>query len=451
MVLYALILGVLLLIFLAKTVPPMIMEHREAELESAMAELTSTEQLLGSLKAKADHISGEIVKKDRELRRLAEQQKAVDQWFERLKGLFQREENRKKRAEIDRKERAVRGEMSRLAEQRKEIRIAGGESEEEVERKAELLEKKKQELADLRAMQERFDRLVREQLGRLAWLALGLLILLTVVPLVWKIMAFFILAPLAQRSAPIVLGEEVLKLPPISATESRPAQRIALAANDVLMTKVDYLQGSMGDDEKRTKWLMDWRYPFSSLAAGMFLLTSIRNRSAAQGQVTLSSQEDATEELSVLMVPDGRWMVFRPRYLVAIAHPGNAQPEIKSRWVWNRLHAWVNLQFRYMMVRGPVKLVFSAQRGTQVEKVLPEFSGRRVNSRLTVAFSPHLKYAPVRAETFVSYLRGKNPLFDDFFSGKGSVIQQQVTGTKRNPAARIWEGVFGAVGKIFGI
>jgi hypothetical protein len=31
------------------------------------------------------------------------------------------------------------------------------------------------------------------------------------------------------------------------------------------------------------------------------------------------------------------------------------------------------------------------------------------------------------------------------------VIQQQVTGTKRNPVARIWESVFGAIGKVFGI
>jgi len=74
-----------------------------------------------------------------------------------------------------------------------------------------------------------------------------------------------------------------------------------------------------------------------------------------------------------------------------------------------------------------------------------------VNSHLTVAFSPHLNYSPRRAETFVAYLWGKNALFDDFFQGSGLVIQQQVSGGKKNPAARIWEGVFGAVGKVFGI
>lgn len=450
-VVFAVIFGVLLLIFLARTVPPMIMEQREAELQRAMEELSSTEQLLGTLRAKAEDIGDEIEVRNRELRDLAEQQRELNRWFAKLRGLFQGEEKRRSEEAIARRKKAVRQELVRLAEERKEIRVAGGESEEEVERKAALLAQKQEELRELRAMRDRFDRLVRDQLASLAWVALGLLVLMTLVPFVWKILAFFVVAPFAQRSAAIVLGKDVEHVPPISASESRPAQRISLAAGEVLLTKVDYLQGSMGDDEKQTKWLMDWRYPFSSLAAGMFLLTSIRNRGAVPGQVTLSSQEDATEELSVVMVPAGRWMVFRPRFLVALAYPGDKRPEIESRWVWNRLHAWVNLQFRYMMVRGPVKFVFAAQRGTQVERVLPEYTGRRVNSRLTVAFSPHLRYAPVRAETFVSYLRGKNPLFDDFFSGKGSVIQQQVTGTKRNPAARLWESIFGAVGKVFGI
>jgi len=62
-----------------------------------------------------------------------------------------------------------------------------------------------------------------------------------------------------------------------------------------------------------------------------------------------------------------------------------------------------------------------------------------------------LSYWPKRAETFIAYLRGKNALFDDFFRGNGHVIQQQLTGGKRNPVARIWERIFGAIGKVFGV
>ena len=88
------------------------------------------------------------------------------------------------------------------------------------------------------------------------------------------------------------------------ATPSHPAQRIHLGKDEVLMAKVDYLQGSMGGFEKRTKWLMDWRYPFSSMAAGLFILTRIHNTGSVGGQVTLSTSEDATEELAVLDIPE---------------------------------------------------------------------------------------------------------------------------------------------------
>ncbi len=150
-------------------------------------------------------------------------------------------------------------------------------------------------------------------------------------------------------------------------------------------------------------------------------------------------------------IPAGKSMVFRPHYLVAVSHPCGTPPRIRSRWVFGKLHAWVNLRFRYLIIEGAAKLVFSAQRGVQVEEVLPELPGRRVNNHLTAAFSLHVSHSPKRAETFVAYLRGKNALFDDFFRGSGHVIQQQVTGTKRNPVARMWESVFGVIGKVFGI
>lgn len=207
----------------------------------------------------------------------------------------------------------------------------------------------------------------------------------------------------------------------------------------------------MGEFEKGTKWLMDWHYPFSSLAAGLCILTKIRSVGEGQGDVTLSAQEDAIDELAVVDLPEGRTLVFRPNFLVAVTHPEGKPPRIRTRWVFRKLHSWVNLQFRYLMVEGPTRLIFSAQRGIQVETVAGDSVGRRVNSRLTVAFNPHLNYSPKRAETFVAYLLGKNALFDDFFQGSGMVIQQQVTGSKKNPIARFWDGLFGAIGKVFGI
>ncbi|MFN7342088.1 MAG: hypothetical protein ACK5TA_02010, partial [bacterium] len=180
---------------------------------------------------------------------------------------------------------------------------------------------------------------------------------------------YYIVAPVVQNSKPISLDAKATEVANISVSSSHPAQRLHLNQGEVLLTRVDYLQGSMGSFDKSTKWLMDWRYPFSSLAAGLCILTKIKTSGEAPGDVTLSTQEDATEELAVVEIPAGASLVFRPNFLIAVCHPADNPPRIRSKWVFRKLHAWVNLQFRYLIVDGPTRLVFSAQRGTQVEEV----------------------------------------------------------------------------------
>lgn len=450
-VVYVVILALLLGIFVVKIVPPMVVRYHEKELEKAIAELSESRALVGELADRAKAIGGEIEQRTKELRELDEKRRTMEKWLEKVMNLFRREEIEAERKRIEAKEKRLLAEINGFTEDKRKIRIEGGESGEELKRRELLRDEKEKQLGEIKEMRAALDSLMQNEFRQLALKALMILAALVIIPFLWKLFAYYLIAPMAQSSKPILLGSDVPGSGEITATPSHPAQRISLGENEVMMAKVDYLQGSMGNFEKKTKWLMDWRYPFSSIAAGLYVLTRIRNIGTEHGQVTLSTHENATEELAVINIPEGKAMVFRPHYLVAVTHPLGRPPRIRSRWVFGKLHAWVNLQFRYLIVEGPVKLVLSAQRGVQVEAVLPGLPGRRVNSHLTAAFSPHLNYSPRRAETFVAYLRGKNSLFDDFFQGSGQVIQQQVTGGQRNPAARIWDGIFGAIGKVFGI
>lgn len=448
---YGVILALLLGIFVVRVVPPMVVKYHEDELEKAIAELSNTKALAGELALRAKSISLDIERKTQEVRELEENRQTMEKWLEKVLNIFRRDEVKAEKERIERKQREIRTEINSFAKQRQQLRIEGGESEEELRRKEQLRDDKQKQLREIQEMRQAFDSLMKNELRQMALAAFGILAVMIVVPFLWKCVAYYLIAPVAQLSRPILLGSGNPAADEINTTGSHPAQRIELNEGEVLMTKVDYLQGSMGNFTKATQWLFDWRYPFSSIAAGLFVLTRIRNIGAEIGQITLSTQDNATEELAVVHVPAGRSLVFRPHFLVAVTHPVDIPPRIKSRWVFWKLHAWVNLQFRYMIVEGPAKFIFSAQRGIQVESVLVSMPGRRVNSHLTVAFSPHLNYSPRRAETFVAYVWGKNALFDDFFQGSGLVIQQQVTGGKKNPVARIWEGVFGAIGKVFGI
>jgi hypothetical protein len=61
---------------------------------------------------------------------------------------------------------------------------------------------------------------------------------------------------------------------------------------------------------------------------------------------------------------------------------------------------------------------------------------RRTNQDATIGFTPNLDYRPVSAETFWSYYRGMNPLFDDLFAGRGLFLVQETAteGRCRGPA-----------------
>ena len=79
---------------------------------------------------------------------------------------------------------------------------------------------------------------------------------------------------------------------------------------------------------------------------------------------------------------------------------------------------------------------------------------RLINQAATIGFSANLEYKTTRCETFVSYLRGKENLFNDLFSGgPGRFVYEEVpapTG-KTGIAGRGLEGFVDAVLKAFGI
>ena len=77
---------------------------------------------------------------------------------------------------------------------------------------------------------------------------------------------------------------------------------------------------------------------------------------------------------------------------------------------------------------------------------------RRTNQDATIGFTPNLEYRPVRAETFWSYYRGMNPLFDDLFAGRGLFVSQETaTEGAAAKAGRFWAGVWNGVLKVFGL
>jgi hypothetical protein len=187
------------------------------------------------------------------------------------------------------------------------------------------------------------------------------------------------------------------------------------------------------------------------------LLTRVTNRSREHDRrLTLSSQDEAQIEMAVVDVPDGGSLVCRPSFLAAVIVPGGSPPGIRSHWRLLSLHAWITLQFRYFEFRGPVRLVLWAYRGVRAERLtrqnLAQGNERRTNQLATIGFTPSLQYRSRRAETFISYLRNQNPLFDDLFSGSGVFLCQQISRSEEfRRQGRFWASVWNGVTKVFGL
>lgn len=292
-------------------------------------------------------------------------------------------------------------------------------------------------------------------------------------PTLWAGMMFYGFAPLAMRGRPIRFTTDTTSLPTVG--ESHVSVEAVLRPGDVLRIKEKFLQASDEGVKKKTRFVLDWRIPFTSMACGLVELVELRAEGlservspavsssessavslAAGYRVTLSNGEDPHLELALIEIPEGGALILRPSFLAGVIQRDNQPLQIRRHWQILRWQAWVTGQFRFFEFLGPCRLVVAGSRGVRAE-VLVEREGtaapaRRTNQDATIGFTPNLSYRPVRAETFWSYYRGMNPLFDDLFAGKGLFLLQE-TSTRGDAAkaARFWSGVWNGVLKVLGL
>lgn len=296
---------------------------------------------------------------------------------------------------------------------------------------------------------------------REAWARHGLTIFVAVAVYflaapVGRMAAFFVLAPWVSRRPPLRLGTEGSVQPEV--VTSRTSVEVELEAGEALWVKEKFLQGSDEALEKSTRWLLDWRLPFTCLAVGLRELIEMRHPGGgARLRATFSCQDDAHVELAVVTIPAGASLVLRPSYLAGVIGPyGRRGVGIRRHWRLWALPSWATGQFRYFEFVGPGKLLIAGSRGVRAE-VLAAAEGeaipaRRANQDATLGFTPGLAWRPVRAETFWAYFRGQNALFDDRFEGRGMFLCQQTSAkgeaaAQRGFLANLRDGVL----RIFGI
>jgi hypothetical protein len=290
---------------------------------------------------------------------------------------------------------------------------------------------------------------IRTQLPTALWILAGVLL----APVLIKAFFYFVLAPLAQALEPIRIlpDDRAPELPP--PLRSAVSMSVDVGAGEEILVHPDFVQSSSLPALKRTQWLLNPRLPLSSLAAGLFAMTRIRPEGVDPTRVVVSSQNDPLGEIGLIELPAGAAMVVQPRSLAGVVKPVGAPVAITRHWRLGSPHAWITLQLRYLVFHGPCRLILKGCRGVCAEQPEPG-RPRLINQSATLGFSANLDYRNTRCETFVSYLRGKEDLFNDLFAGgPGWYVYEEMpaAGHGAGRGGRGLAGLSDAVLKAFGI
>lgn len=300
------------------------------------------------------------------------------------------------------------------------------------------------------ALQEDFWPTVKDHLA----VAIGILVSIILVPIAIKLFFYYLVAPWASRQPPIRILPDSSDRPgdcpePVSVSESGVSVPLVLAEKEELLLHSDYLQSCSVHAEKSTAWVLNCAFPFTSVAAGMYLLTRILPYRAES--IVVSSSQDASVEVAVIEIEDGAAIVFHPHYLVGVVQGHGQALRITSHWRLGHLHSWLTLQLRYLVFHGPAKLIVKGCRGVRLESA---GSGRQVNQAATLGFTANARYSVVRCETFVSYWRGEQELFNDKFEGNAAcyIYEEMPSRTRASGiTGRGLEGVTDSALKVFGV
>lgn len=427
-------------------------EDRAERLEQS---INGMESAIRELKQKQKEFESDIAGRAAELEESRAELEKLEGWVNKIWNLFNggvrdRKIEKAKMAIEEEKKDAERLKTEKL---KLEGRLSG--TEKNIVDKEGELEDAREDLAERKNTRSDFQEIVGPKIRSALQWALVLWLSLVLGPPIVKTIVFYTLAPWVERAQPVIVGEATDRGVP-TCTVSAPAQKIVLMPGEEMVAKEDYLQGNKEGLAKSTCWVWRWKFPVSSLLCGLVMLTRIRHL-GREGEVaktlTFSHQEDGMVEVAVITLGEGQELVFRPTFLAGLIYEQGSRPEIRSKWVFGKLHSWVTLQFRYFVVTGPARLVLVAGRGVQEEVITDSDDAFRINRNLTIAFTPALHYRSRRAETLMAYLRGKNPLFDDDFSGDGRLYNQQVASIEGagKDAEKFWSKLLGGLGKVIGI
>lgn len=272
------------------------------------------------------------------------------------------------------------------------------------------------------------------------WVAIGVFFYF-VGPWFIRIVLYFGIAPLVTRGKTICFAPDLQELPQVNANDG--SIPVSLWPGEVLTVRQKYLAESDSAVSRRTRTLLNWRLPLTSLLSGLFSVVELHNRHAgAEHRIVLARAGRPKMVFAVVQISEGSALILRPKFLAGVIHQGTEPLVIRSRWRLFHRQSWVTFQFRYVEFVGPCRLIVTARDGLHVEQLVARDVGprpiRRISPLAAIGFTPNVDCALVRTERFWRYLVGRDPLIEMCFAGPGLVLARDQNVTPAGRLARFW-------------
>lgn len=280
--------------------------------------------------------------------------------------------------------------------------------------------------------------------------ALLTLILAIVFSPLARVICFYVLAPLASRQSPIILGKAKSTDNDIGTLSNCSTSfTLHLQKGDSLLIHHDYAKTIPSLCRSTTQTFLDKRSPITSFFSGLYNLLRIEPKEDVS--LEISSGHDGLNELIYIGLENDAEIVIEPRSIVGVTLKEGQEVILRKIWAIGKLQSWLKGQFRHVSIRGPLRLIVKGGRGVTVSPVEDEL---RIPSEYVIGFSTTLGYATERTETFGGYYSRKKPLLNDRFTGSNGVVIHQEANYKASSShvkKGGLEGLMDGVLKAFGI
>ncbi len=265
-------------------------------------------------------------------------------------------------------------------------------------------------------------------------------------PMVWKAFWYYVLAAIASHRPPAQIGRADAPGRLVERERGKTLE-VEVTPLHALIARMDWVQQYAPGLSKRTRFLFDWRSPFTSYAAGLAEMTELHTRAGGTSErVLLNAGDDPNAYLIALELEQHPGLVLRPGSVVAVSGPIQLRP----RWHINSLHHWIAGRVRHILFCGTGVVYVSGLGGVDL---CATDAPLVIEEALVLGYDSRAAFAAVRTETFWPYFREKTSLFDYRFEGGHAAVRQTTAPAAHrggNPFIRTLDAVLNGIGKLLG-